>query len=95
MPTIVDYLTGPLVILIEPQRLIARSAACKKDDLLLGLSDPCKASGGSLAMSRSPSSLRHGELTRKGLLEEIRYTKLLRSQRDGSRVIDRDKNDWS
>jgi hypothetical protein len=46
MPTIVDYLTGPLVILIEPQCLIARSAACKKDDLLLGLSDPCEARGG-------------------------------------------------
>ena len=30
-----------------------------------------------------------------GFLKEIRYTKLLRSQRDGTWVITRDKNDWS
>ena len=34
-------------------------------------------------------------LPREGLLEEIGYTELFRSQRDSTWVITRDKNDWS
>ena len=64
MPTIVDYLTGPLVILIEPQCLIARSAACRRMICFWVFRIRARQAA-SLVMSRSPSSLRHGELHTK------------------------------
>jgi hypothetical protein len=47
------------------------------------------------ALSQSPSHCVTDYLPREGLREEISYTKLLRSQRDGTWVITREKNDWS
>ena len=47
------------------------------------------------ALSQSPSHCVTDYLPREGLREEISYTKLLRSQRDGTWVITGEKNDWS